>query len=189
MSDTQWPRYEVFVQDRPGRPHQYAGSVHAPDPEMALLNARDVFVRRPECASLWVVPSTAVRGGTAEELPQLLAAPRPGAGTPSIEYLVFAKLEERGTLVHVGEVSAPGPEAALAAAQATAGASRPPLALWVIPADRVERTLPEEAPSMFDPSRHKPFRDQAFYHIQTALRRLRRDSSTISDRPSVEAKR
>jgi ring-1,2-phenylacetyl-CoA epoxidase subunit PaaB len=178
MSDTQWPRYEVFVQERPGRPHQHAGSVHAPDPEMALLNARDVFVRRPECASLWVAPSATVRGGTAEELSQPLAAPVSEEGNPDIEYLVFAKLEERGTLAHVGEVHATGPEGALAAAKAAA--SRPPLALWVIPATRVERTLPEEAASMFDPSRHKPFRDQAFYHIQTALRRLRRDPSPVA---------
>ena len=189
MSDTQWPRFEVFVQERPGRPHLHAGSVHAPDPEMALLNARDVFVRRPECASLWVAPSATVRGGTAEELPQLLAAARTEPGTSSIEYLVFAKVEERGTLTHVGEVNAAGPETALAAAQAAAGATRPLLALWVIPAERVERTLPEEAPSMFDPSRHKPFRDQAFYHIQTALRRLRRDPSAIGHRQSVESKR
>jgi len=108
MSDTQWPRFEVFVQERPGRPHLHAGSVHAPDPEMALLNARDVFVRRPECASLWVAPSATVRGGTAEELPQLLAAARTEPGTSSIEYLVFAKVEERGTLTHVGEVHAAG---------------------------------------------------------------------------------
>ncbi len=186
MSDTQWARYEVFVQERPGRPHQHAGSVHAPDPEMALLNARDVFVRRPECASLWVAPATAVRGGTAEELPQLLAAPVSEEGSPEVEYLVFAKLEGRGTLTHVGEVRAAGPEAALIAAQ-EAAATRPPLALWVIPAERVERTLPEEAASMFDPSRHKPFRDQAFYHIQTALQRLRRDPSP--NRRSPEARR
>ena len=188
MTDTQWPRYEVFVQERPGRPHQHAGSVHAPDPEMALLNARDVFVRRPECAGLWVAPATAVHGGSAEELPQLLAAPRSQGGSPSNEYLVFAKLEERGTLTHVGEVRAAGPEAALAAAQEAAG-NRPPLALWVIPAERVERSLPEEAASMFDPSRHKPFRDQAFYHIQTALQRLRRDPSLIANRQSPEARR
>ena len=189
MSDTQWPRYEVFVQEGPGRPHQHAGSVHAPDAEMALLNGRDVFVRRPECASLWVAPATAVRGGTAEELHQLLAAPRSEAGGPNLKYLVFAKLDQRGTLTHVGEVHAGGPESALAAAQAATAAARPPLALWVIPADRVERTLPEEAPSMFDPSRHKPFRDQAFYHIHTALQRLRREPSPSADRHSTEGKR
>ena len=46
MTDTQWPLYEVFEQERPGQPHRNAGAVHAPDPELALQNARDVFVRR-----------------------------------------------------------------------------------------------------------------------------------------------
>jgi hypothetical protein len=44
-------RFEVFQQERPGRPHRNIGSVHAPDVEMALLNARDVFARRPEILS------------------------------------------------------------------------------------------------------------------------------------------
>jgi ring-1,2-phenylacetyl-CoA epoxidase subunit PaaB len=68
MTDTQWPRFIVFQQAKVDAPHQYAGSVHAPDAEMALMNARDVFVRRPTCVSLWVVPSTAVFSRTAEEL-------------------------------------------------------------------------------------------------------------------------
>jgi ring-1,2-phenylacetyl-CoA epoxidase subunit PaaB len=68
--DSQWPRYEVFKQDRPGRPHQNVGSVHAPDAELALQNARDVFARRPSCHSLWVVPAEVIEewgSGGAEE--------------------------------------------------------------------------------------------------------------------------
>ena len=205
MSDTQWPRYEVFVQEQPGRPHQHAGSVHAPDPEMALLNARDVFVRRPECAGLWIAPAEAITGATAEELERITGggagAPSPtpevsrrqvealGAGTveaPEVDYLVFAKLEQRGTLTHIGEVRAAGSVAALAAARQAAAAQRP-LVLWVIPVERVERSLPADAASFFEPSRDKPYRHQAFYHIQTALQRLRRQSP-ISNRQSPESK-
>ena len=58
--DSQWPLWEVFVQANPGIPHKHAGSVHAPDKEMALTNARDVYTRRSEGTSIWVVPSTAV---------------------------------------------------------------------------------------------------------------------------------
>jgi ring-1,2-phenylacetyl-CoA epoxidase subunit PaaB len=52
--------WEVFVRARAGLHHQHVGSVHAVDAEMALSNARDVFTRRGEAASLWVVPSTAI---------------------------------------------------------------------------------------------------------------------------------
>ena len=42
------------------RPLFAAGSVHAADAEMALQAARDVYTRRGEGLSLWVVPSAAI---------------------------------------------------------------------------------------------------------------------------------
>lgn len=56
----QWPLWEVFTQAPGGKPHEHAGSVHAPDAEIALQNARDVYTRRGEAVSLWVVPSVAI---------------------------------------------------------------------------------------------------------------------------------
>ena len=55
-----WPLWEVFVRQRRGLSHGHAGSLHAPDAETALQNARDVYTRRVEGTSLWVVPSTAI---------------------------------------------------------------------------------------------------------------------------------
>lgn len=60
MSDTQWETYEVFHQKKRGEPHVHVGAVHAPDPQVALLYARDQFARRLACVSLWVVPTQAV---------------------------------------------------------------------------------------------------------------------------------
>ena len=42
---------------RRATPHEHAGSVHAADAEQALQNARDVYARRGEAVSIWVVPS------------------------------------------------------------------------------------------------------------------------------------
>ena len=56
MTDSQWPLWEVFVQEAQGAPHAHAGSVHAVDAEQALLNARDVYGRRG-ALSMWVVPA------------------------------------------------------------------------------------------------------------------------------------
>ena len=58
--DSQWPLWEVFVQTKLGKPHEHAGSVHAPDAEMALQNGRDVYARRDSVTSIWVVPSNAI---------------------------------------------------------------------------------------------------------------------------------
>ncbi len=55
-----WPLWEVFVRSRAGLSHQHVGSLHAVDAEMALENARDVYTRRGEGASLWVVPASAI---------------------------------------------------------------------------------------------------------------------------------
>jgi ring-1,2-phenylacetyl-CoA epoxidase subunit PaaB len=56
----QWPLWEVFIRSRNGLDHKHCGSVHAPDAKMALQNARDVYTRRQEGVSIWVVPSAAI---------------------------------------------------------------------------------------------------------------------------------
>jgi ring-1,2-phenylacetyl-CoA epoxidase subunit PaaB len=57
----------VFVRSRRGLSHNHVGSLHAPDARMALRNARDVFTRRMEGVSIWVVPSAAITATSPEE--------------------------------------------------------------------------------------------------------------------------
>jgi len=56
----QWPLWEVFVRADRGLSHVHAGSLHAPDAEMAVRNARDLYTRRGEGTSIWVVPADAI---------------------------------------------------------------------------------------------------------------------------------
>lgn len=60
MSEQATPLWEVFIRNRSGLPHRHCGSVHATDAALALQAARDVYTRRGESVSLWVVPSTAI---------------------------------------------------------------------------------------------------------------------------------
>jgi ring-1,2-phenylacetyl-CoA epoxidase subunit PaaB len=62
--DSEWPLWEVFVQEKQGSPHEHAGSLHAPDAEMALQNARDVYARRGRLLSIWVVPAAVITAST-----------------------------------------------------------------------------------------------------------------------------
>ena len=55
-----WPLWEVFVRSRAGLSHTHVGSLHAADAELALAGARDVYTRRGEGTSLWVVPASAI---------------------------------------------------------------------------------------------------------------------------------
>lgn len=49
--------YEVFVRPKAGLDHRHVGSVHASDKVMALSKARELYTRRMEGVSLWVMRS------------------------------------------------------------------------------------------------------------------------------------
>ena len=50
-----WPLWEVFVRSKQGLEHKHCGSLHASDAQHALQMARDVYTRRQEGVSIWVV--------------------------------------------------------------------------------------------------------------------------------------
>lgn len=58
--NTEFPLWEVFIRAHGGLNHKHVGSLHAVDAQMALENARDVYTRRQEGVSIWVVPSEAI---------------------------------------------------------------------------------------------------------------------------------
>jgi len=62
-----WPLWEVFVRSRRGLSHGHVGSLHAPDAAMALRNARDVYTRRSEGVSIWVVPAAQITASSPDE--------------------------------------------------------------------------------------------------------------------------
>lgn len=67
----EWPLFEVFIRAKSGLEHKHVGSVHAADARMAIEHARDVYTRRQEGVSIWVVRSTDVTAsdpGDAEAL-------------------------------------------------------------------------------------------------------------------------
>jgi phenylacetate-CoA oxygenase PaaH subunit len=59
-AETEWPLFEVFLRSKQGLDHKHAGSLHASDAKMAIRMARDVYTRRQEGVSIWVVPSAAI---------------------------------------------------------------------------------------------------------------------------------
>ena len=55
-SGATWPVFEVFRQEREGKPMEHAGNLVAPDSDLAQLYAREFYARRQESVRLWVVP-------------------------------------------------------------------------------------------------------------------------------------
>jgi len=60
MSKKEYQLWEVFIRSNRGLDHKHAGSLRAADAEMALQNARDLYTRRAEGVSIWVVPSSEI---------------------------------------------------------------------------------------------------------------------------------
>jgi ring-1,2-phenylacetyl-CoA epoxidase subunit PaaB len=56
----EWPLWEVFVRPKAGLEHKHCGSLHAADAAQAVQMAREVYTRRQEGSSIWVVPSAQI---------------------------------------------------------------------------------------------------------------------------------
>lgn len=169
MKDTQWPRYEVFKKDNDRKTHEAVGSVHAPDGEMALLNARDVFVRRPSAVSLWVAAERDILSMTAEEL-----AKNPQWSEETISehaaeqtFHVFTKTSQRRSMTfvkYVGDVSARTAKEALQ--QALHDEQFDPenvFTWWIVPQTAVTRSEEDVIESWFEPAKDKTYRQQSYY--------------------------
>jgi len=63
----EWPLFEIFIRSKNGLEHRHVGSLHAADPEMAIENARDVYTRRLEGVSIWVVESKYIHATNPEK--------------------------------------------------------------------------------------------------------------------------
>lgn len=176
MSDTQWKRYMAFHQDSEGAAHQHFGTVHGTDAEIALQNARDVFVRRPYCNNIWVIPVEQILSKTAQ---QLLTEAEGFKNTidddskPTQTYHVFQKLSQAGMVKRIGELQATSHESAMGKAL-TEFANEKALWWWVLPDSVVYRSEREDLLSMFEPAWDKAsFRDQGKFLTVAELRKIR----------------
>jgi len=64
---SEWPLWEVFIRGQHGLSHRHVGSLHAPDAELAIKNARDVYTRRNEGVSIWVVEAAHISASSPGE--------------------------------------------------------------------------------------------------------------------------
>lgn len=71
VNENNWPLWEVFIRSKQGLDHKHAGSLHAADAQMAIENARDVYTRRMEGVSIWVVESKYIHASNPSEADSL----------------------------------------------------------------------------------------------------------------------
>lgn len=68
---SEWPLWEVFIRSKQGLEHKHCGSLHASDAQHALQMARDVYTRRQEGVSIWVVPSHTITASAPDDKAEL----------------------------------------------------------------------------------------------------------------------
>ena len=67
----EYPLFEIFIRSKNGLEHRHVGSLHAADAEMAMENARDVYTRRQEGVSIWVIESKNIHASNPENAGEL----------------------------------------------------------------------------------------------------------------------
>ena len=61
------PLFEVFIRGQHGMGHRHVGSLHAADADAAIRAARDVYTRRNEGVSIWVVEARHIAASSPSE--------------------------------------------------------------------------------------------------------------------------
>jgi ring-1,2-phenylacetyl-CoA epoxidase subunit PaaB len=67
LEASDWPLWEIFIRSKQGLDHKHVGSLHATDAQMAIENARDVYTRRMEGISIWVVESKYIHASNPDD--------------------------------------------------------------------------------------------------------------------------
>ena len=88
----EWPLWEIFVRSQHGLSHKHVGSLHAPDAEMAINNARDVYTRRNEGVSIWVVLANQIIASSPHDKEELFEP----ANTKVYRHPTFFPIPEEG---------------------------------------------------------------------------------------------
>ena len=176
----------VFKQDSERKPHQMVGSVRAADAEMALLQARSVFARRPRVISMWVAPMTSTTSWTHEDAERKdLTAYVEAPNAPT--WYVFRKVGQSRSMTfvdHIGTVLAESAEHALGNAVRKFSDHKKSWVWMVVPELAISRSDPDDAASWFEPAKSKTYKQQSAYGLKRSKskRRSRNDKQGRSDK-------
>ena len=190
----QFETYEVFHQKKEGAAYVYVGPVHAPEPDLAFLFAKEQFSRRFACTGMWVVPTSAITvteyvGDTESAYDTLPLLARAAASAPvdasvaeeaayaagEEDYDIF-HLKKRGKAhQHVGKVRAASPADALQVAKAVFGEQRPVVNVWAVRAADVLRSEDEDR-DIWATTTEKKYREAIAYKVQDRIEKFKAEN-------------
>lgn len=144
-SDNPLGTYEVFVAPAKGKPYQHEGIVHASDPELAFVLAKEAFTRRFTCYKIFVVATSEVSCSPTTEATQsvfeFLDEPTTQGSTFGLYEIFF--LYKRGKQhVHAGQVEATNFQDAFYKSKKLT--DKLVLNIWAIATNAIRFTKPDE---------------------------------------------
>ncbi len=158
--------FEVFVQPKEGKPFQHEGAVHAPNPEMAFVLAKEAFTRRFTCVSLSVIDTHNVFVSPTTEGDQHVfdlfkdSGSSNTGGKTSFEIYLLSKRGKQH--IHAGTVEASSPEEAMVNASLSLRDAKIVYNMWAIRTADIRFTTEEEK-DLWTTLPEKRFRDAADY--------------------------
>lgn len=178
MTENKWPLFEVFIRSKLA--HVHAGSLHAADLEMAMTNARDVYTRRKEGISIWVIPSDEIfawnfDGETinAEQVYEHPQIEEQTEGTDDAkQWEVFFRTKQGLSHKHVGSSTTDNATDAIKQAIENYGDSIKITNVWVVPSTKINASDPAESESFYDPAENKLFRHATFYVLPDEVKHM-----------------
>jgi ring-1,2-phenylacetyl-CoA epoxidase subunit PaaB len=171
--------FEVFVQQKEGKPYQHEGIVHAPNEDMAFLFAKEQFSRRYTCTGLWVVATENVR--VSEMTENTTSVYDQLSGTPSIEgelekFEVFHLVKRGKQHVHVGPIDARSYDEALYKAKEVYQTEKPVFNVWIIRSKDILFSH-EEDKVIWETLSDKQFRDAIAYKALDKIKRFKEEQA------------
>ena len=157
--------FEVFVQPRENKPFQHEGIVHASDPEMAFVLAKEAFTRRFLCYSMYIVETSNVYVSPMTEDDQNaydLIDDHFEKGKSPTQFEIYHLFKRGKQHQHVGQVTAASHHEAMVIAKEELKGDKQVYNVWTIKTGDIRFTKPEES-DLWNTLPEKKFRDASDY--------------------------
>ncbi len=185
MNSNNWPLWEVFIRSKLS--HIHVGSLHATDADMALENARDVYTRRMEGVSIWVIPSIEIdafdmSGGIENPTSEVIHAhptfeeeqpiSKASNNEDWVQWEVFFRTKKGLSHKHVGSIQSATAQGTLEKALAIYQDTLKVTNIWAVQSNHITASNPTDKEAFYDPAEDKHFRHATYYDIPDEVKHM-----------------
>ncbi|MEL6536429.1 MAG: phenylacetic acid degradation b [Bacteroidota bacterium] len=170
--------FEVFLVPKDNKPYEHAGSVHAPNIDMAFLFGKEQYSRRFTCVALGVAATRSVKTteitDNKQSIYDTIANGEP-AHAEADRYEVFHLYRRGAHVLHQGSVPAADYQDALRQAKIAFGdANKPVLSIWLVKSTDMQ-FVDDEDKDLWNTLSEKLYRDAIAYKAGDKLTNFKKE--------------